>query len=85
MSINDLLSTIEAAKILKISRQAMLKRISSKNIKAIKVGRNYVIPRDEVLKALGEIIGEDSKNEIDKAIKKAMSEYQDAFKKLGKE
>ena len=82
---DDLLSTNEAGKLLKISRQAIQKKILNKQLKAVKVGRNYVIPRDEILRALGDAIGEESKKEIDKAITKAMTEYRDAFKKLGKE
>lgn len=82
---DDLLPTSEVAKILKISRTAILKKITSKKIAAFKVGRNYVIPKEEVLKLLGVVIGEDHKKEIDKAIKRATSEYRGAFKKLGEE
>ena len=82
---NDLLSTSEVAKILKISRVAILKRITKKSIKAIKVGRNYVIPKEEVLKLLGIVIGEEHKKEIDHVIKRAAHEYREAFRKLGRE
>ena len=81
----NLLSTNEVAKILKISRIAVLKKITKKQIKAVKVGRNYVIPKEEVLKALGIVIGEENKAEIDQAIKKVTKEYGDVLKKLGKE
>ncbi len=50
---NNLLSTNEVATILKISRNAVFKKIQSGKIKAIKIGRNYVIQKDEVLKELG--------------------------------
>lgn len=82
---NDLFSTSEVAKILKVSRVAILKRITSGRIQATKVGRNYVIPKEEVLKLLGTVIGEEHKKEIDQAIQKATREYGVAFKKLGKE
>ncbi|MBM3257442.1 MAG: helix-turn-helix domain-containing protein [Candidatus Liptonbacteria bacterium] len=82
---NDFLSTIEVSKILKVSRIAVQKKIKKGQIKAMKVGRNYVVPKEEVLKALGEVIGEESKKEIDKAIQKAVREYGEAFKKLGRE
>jgi len=84
-NMDDLLSTSEVGKLLKISRQAVLKKLKSKKIKAIKIGRNYAIPREEVLKLLGDVIGEESKKEINKAIRKALNEYQEVFKKLGKE
>ena len=55
---NNLLPTSEVAKVLKISRIAVFKKIKSGEIKAEKIGRNYVIPKEEVLKALGLVIGE---------------------------
>jgi len=82
---NELLSTLQVAKILKISRVAVFKKIKKGEIKAEKVGRNYVIPKDEVLKALGLIIGEKSKAEIDAIIKRGVKEYGEVFKKLGRE
>lgn len=82
---NEFLSTVEAGEMLKISRHAVQKRIKSKTLKAVKVGRNYVIHRSEILRVLGEAIGEENKKEIDKAISKAMAEYQDVFRRLGRE
>ncbi len=82
---NDLLSTSEVAKILRINRVNVFKKIKSGRIKAQKIGRNYVIPKEEVLKALGLIIGEKSKTEIDAIIKRVVKEYGEVFKKLGKE
>ncbi len=82
---NELLSTKEVAGILKVSRHAITKKIRSKKIKAFKIGRSYVITKEEVQKALGIMIGEESKREIDNAIKKAINEYKETFKKLSKE
>jgi excisionase family DNA binding protein len=82
---NDFLSTSEAGKILRVSRHAVQKRIKNKTLKAMKVGRNYVIPRNEILRVLGDAIGEESKREIDKAISRAITEYRDVFKRLGEE
>ena len=82
---NELLSTTETAKILKISRIAVFKKIKAGEIRAEKIGRNYVISREEVLKALGLVIGEDSKKEIDEIVKRGVKEYGEVFKKLGKE
>ena len=82
---NELLSTSQVAKILKISRIAVFKKIKNGEIKADKIGRNYVIHRDEVSKALGLIIGEKRKKEIDEIIKRGIKDYGEVFKKLGKE
>ncbi|MBU0578287.1 helix-turn-helix domain-containing protein [Patescibacteria group bacterium] len=40
---NDFISTAEAAKILGISRVSVFNKIKSGDIKAVKVGRNYII------------------------------------------
>ncbi|MFH0852855.1 MAG: helix-turn-helix domain-containing protein [bacterium] len=81
----DLLSTSEVAAILRVSRIAILKKISKKQISAIKVGRNYVISKEEVQKLLGLAIGDENKKEIDNAVKKAVHQYGEVFRRLGKE
>jgi len=85
VGMNNLLSTSEVAKILRINRVNVFKKIKSGQIKAEKVGRNYVISKEEVLKALGFVIGEKNKAEIDAIIKRGVKEYGEVFKKLGKE
>ncbi|MCF7833775.1 MAG: helix-turn-helix domain-containing protein [Candidatus Pacebacteria bacterium] len=50
MTNNLILTTKEVAKILNISTVAVFKRIKSGKLKAEKIGRNYLIPRSEVLK-----------------------------------
>jgi len=42
----SLLSVAQAAEVLGITRQAVLKRIRSGRLPATKVGRNYVVPRE---------------------------------------
>lgn len=81
----DFYSTSELARILKISRIAIFKKIKSGEIKAVKVGRNYVISKDEVLKALGLSVGDKARAEIDRVVKKAVKEYGGTFRRLGKE
>jgi len=44
----EFLSTSQLAKLLKISRVSVLKRIWKGNIKAVKVGRNFVVQRKDV-------------------------------------
>ncbi len=82
---NELFSVSEVAKILKISRVAVFKKIKSGQIKAEKVGPNYIIKKDEVARALGYQIGETRKKEIDEIVKRGVKEYREVFKKLGKE
>lgn len=80
-----LISTSEAAKILKISRINVFAKIKKGQIKAFKVGRNYVIPEDEVLKEAGVKIKEEHKAQIRKVVKRGIKEYGDIIKRLGKE
>lgn len=78
-------STVEAANILHLSRIAVFQKIQSGEIKAQKVGRNYVIPYESLEELLGKAIGTTKKEEIEKAIDRALIEYGDVFKQLGKE
>jgi len=81
------LSTTEAAKILTVSRITVFKRIKSGEIKAEKIGRNYAIPKDNLLSDVSSnaTLSDDKKNEIKTVVKKAVKEYGEAFKLLGKE
>lgn len=76
------ISTIEAAKLLGISREAVFKRIQSGTLPAIKVGRNYAIDPN-VLGHSTQEPSEAKKRTIEKAVKRAFREYGDALKKLG--
>ncbi|MFA6340680.1 MAG: helix-turn-helix domain-containing protein [Candidatus Paceibacterota bacterium] len=78
-------STLEVANILHLSRVAIFQKIQSGEIKAQKVGRNYVIPYESLEEILGKTIGTTKKEEIEKAVDRAIHEYGDVFKKLGKE
>jgi len=78
-------STIEAAKILRLSRIAVFRWVKNGKLKAIRVGRNYIIPHKDLLEALGKEIGTSKKLAIDKAVKKAMKDFKETFKLLGRE
>ncbi|MDP3882756.1 MAG: helix-turn-helix domain-containing protein [Candidatus Staskawiczbacteria bacterium] len=45
---SEFLSTSQLAKILKISRVAVLKRINRGAVKAVKVGRSFVIKKADI-------------------------------------
>ena len=76
----DFLSTIEAAKILGISRIALFNKVKSGEIKAMKVGRNYIISRNEIINMPKK--GEFSKAEIDKGVDRVINEYEETLKLL---
>ena len=83
------LSITQVANLLRISRQAVHKKIKKGEIKAIKIGRILGIPREEVKKIVGDITGhvlsEDEKRKIDKIIDKTIKEYGEVLKWLGNE
>ena len=78
-------STAEVAKILQLSRVEVFRKIKNQKIKAEKVGRNYVIAHEDLMEALGKIVGSAKKQKIEIAVKRAMREYGKTFKKLSEE
>ena len=81
----NLLSTIEIARILNISRQAVLKKIKAGEIKAIKIGRSFVVDEKDMGNILGVALSEQKKQEIETSVRKTVKEYGEALKLLGKE
>lgn len=84
MSTIQYLSTTELAKIKGISRVAILKQIKKGQIKAQKVGRNFVINKDDV-PGLSSGVPVKIQANIDQAVKKTVAEYGEALRLLGKE
>ena len=80
---NQFLSTSELAKILGISRIAVFNRIKKGQIKAEKIGRNYIIHRDEVIHIIGNTLSDKDKAQIDKAVKKTVEEFGETLELLG--
>ena len=83
MADKQFLSTNELAKILGISRIAVFKKIKSGEIKAQKVGRNYIIEKKDVFDFDSQELSETDKLLIDKAVKKTVKEYGDTLRLLG--
>jgi len=81
----EFFSAPEVAKILGISRIAVFKKIKKGEVAAEKVGRNFVVSRNEVFKLLGTVLSDEEKERIERAVKKATTEYGKAFRLLGKE
>lgn len=80
-------STIEVAKLLHISRIAVFNKIKQRILKAEKLGRNYIIPREEIEHLLDhkKNISEKDKKEVKLAVERAVREYGQAIRMLGKE
>lgn len=80
-------STIEVAKLLHISRITVFQKIKKGLIKAEKIGKNYAIPREEIehLLEYNKNLTEKDKKEINNAVRRAIDEYGQAIRMLGKE
>jgi excisionase family DNA binding protein len=48
MAANEFVSVAQAAELLGVTRQAVLKRIRTGRLQAAKVGRNYIVPREAI-------------------------------------
>jgi len=79
------ISATEMANILGVSRTAVFNKIQNGDIKAQKVGRNYIIAHDELNRILGLELTDEKKKEIEQSVEKTISEYGEALRLLGKE
>ena len=80
---NEFYSLAELGKILGISRIAVYKKVKNGEIKAIKIGRSYAVPKDVLSTILGEKLDDKGKKVIDKAVKKVIKDYGEVLKQLG--
>ena len=78
------LSTIDAAKVLGISRIAVFNRIRSGSLKALRVGGRYLIEPGEVGLLYRDLTKTD-KRKIRLAVQRVLKEYGDVIRKLGSE
>lgn len=85
MTEKDFLSTAELAKILRISRVAVFNKIKEGKIKAIKVGRSFIIEKKDLGEIIGTVLKDSEKQEIEKTVKKMLKEYGETIRLLGKE
>lgn len=83
------ISVAELAKILGVSRIAVFNKIKKGQIPAHKIGRSYAISMEDVSDIVHgkkqNILTEDKKEEIKKAVEKVVKEYGNTLKLLGKE
>lgn len=79
------MSIQELARILGISRIAVYKKVKKGQIKAVRIGRSFAIPRKYIDSILGRSLGTEEKGRIDAAVKKTVKEYGEVLKLLGRE
>jgi excisionase family DNA binding protein len=85
MENKEFLTTTELAKILGISRIAVFKKIKKGQIKAMRIGKNFVIPKNSLPEVLDRVLSEEKKKEIESAVKKTVKEYGQTLRLLGRE
>jgi excisionase family DNA binding protein len=85
MENKEFLTIAELAKILGISRIAVFKKVQNGQIKAMKIGRNYAIPKKSLCFILGKSLSSRQKSRIDAAVAKTVREYGETLKLLGRE
>ena len=79
------LTTTQLAEILGISRIAVFKRIKGGKIKAKKIGRNFIIFKQDLPEVFGRKLTKERESEIEKAVKKVVEEYGETLRMLSKD
>lgn len=79
------ITTSEAAKILRISRIAVFKKIKRGELPARKIGRNYIIEKKALSPAFRRKISDADKKFISDTTSKVVEEYGEALELLGQD
>jgi excisionase family DNA binding protein len=85
MEKSEYISIAQFAKVLGISRIAVYQKIKKGQIKAIRIGRSFAIPRKYLTDIAGKTLSEKDKEIIDEAVKKTFQDYGELLKLLGRE
>ncbi len=85
MKKSEYITIPQLARILGLSRVAVYKKVKKGQIKAVRIGRTFAIPRKYVASILGKALAEEDKKQIDDAVKKTIKEYGQTLKLLGRE
>ena len=89
MQKNKYLSIPQVAKILRISRTAVYKKVKKGELRAIRIGRGFAIPQECIMQKMRKITGiplsEKEKSKIRKVVKKTINEYGEVLIMLGSE
>ena len=83
---NQFISTTELATLLGVSRVTVFNRIKKGEIKAKKIGRNFIIDKVDLPSDLfNNQMSKDTEKIIQTAVKKTVDEYGETLRLLGKE
>jgi excisionase family DNA binding protein len=81
----DYLTVKELADLIGVSRVAVFNKIKLGKIKAEKIGRNYIIYKENLPDMLNTSLSLADKEKIEKGVKKVLKDYGETIKMLGKE
>ena len=84
MNKKEYISTSQAAKLLGVSRISIFNRIKNGQIKAEKIGRNYIIDKNS-LGGIFKNISLSEEKEVKHAMDRVLTEFAPALRRLGKE
>lgn len=79
------LTISQIADLLGLSRVAIFKKVKAGVIKAIRIGRTWAIPHQEVKSILGKTLTNQQKQIVETAVQKTIREYGETLKMLGSE
>lgn len=82
---NDFLTVKQLADILGISRIAVFNKIKKSQLVAQKVGKTYLIPKDQLVGIIDNNISEEDKEKMKRGVSKVIHDYGETLKMLGKE
>lgn len=82
---NNFLTVKELAGILGISRIAVFNKIKKGQLIAKKVGKTYLIPKDQLVGIINDNLTEEEKINIKIGVNKVIHDYGETLKMLGKE
>ena len=77
------ISIPQLARILGLSRIAVYRKVKAGRIEAVRIGRNYAIPRKVIAPLLGKELSSEDKRIIDRAVRRTVKEYGEVLVKLG--
>lgn len=80
-----LLSTMQAARLLGVSRITVFKRIQQGHIRATRVGRNYKICAKDLPTSSRTALTKKERHRLDAVVDRAVKEYGETLRLLGQE
>ena len=75
----------QLARMLRLSRIEVYRKVKKGQIKAVRAGRVYLIADSDAANILGKELSGECKQRLDRGVEKVVKEYGELLKKLGRE